>query len=542
MRQRAVPTEGQIVAGRYRIEALIGQGGFGAVYRATQVNLGRTVALKVVLPELLSQDDGLARFRREAQLAQRLTHPNTVRIYDSGESEGGAPFIVWEYLEGRSLDAALREEGALAPARVARIAAQILKSLMEAHGLGILHRDIKPANVFLARVPGEVDFVKVLDFGIAKSTRSGTLAQLTQAGQTVGTPSYMAPEQVLGDEVSCASDLYALGLLMAEALSGRRVYDSPSGVEVCMQQISEQPVPLPEAALRSALGPVIARATQKKPAMRYASAGEMLADLERLDPARTAAASAPPMTPAPLLGAGAVTGAYANTMLGATPQTGPAAFAQTRAVATPPGGPMPPAQGAFAHQPTAVAPAYGMASAPPPAPAPAEPSRAGLLVGLGVGGVGAAAAVVGVLYATGNLGGRPDHPGRDVGGQDRKPPRRAPASRPAAVKAGLVPGRRLVSTSPDQIAARITAAGYVIKQTSPSPTVVVWVITDRDEEESGSVELYRATDAVSAGIIAEMMEDRDDGVGVRDAGVFLWISLDDENAKARALLDALTTR
>jgi hypothetical protein len=263
------------VAGRFRVEALIGEGGYGAVFRATEVDRGRAVALKVLFAHAAARD-GLPRFLREADLARRLSHPNTVRVLDFGRAEDGAPWLAFELLEGRTLDAALRAEGALAPARVARIGAQVLKSLMEAHAAGIVHRDVKPANVFLTRFEGEPELVKVLDFGIAKGAGLGAL---TAPGEVVGTAAYMAPEQLLG-AATFASDLYALGLTMAEALSGRRVFAQPSAAEVASAQLAPEPVPLSPEVLGSPLARVIARATQKQAAARYASAAEMLAELE----------------------------------------------------------------------------------------------------------------------------------------------------------------------------------------------------------------------------------------------------------------------
>jgi len=220
---------GDVVAGRYRVEALLGRGGFGVVYQAVQLNMGRGVALKVLLAEALAHVEGFARFRHEAELAQRLSHPNTVRLYDFGETEAGLPFTAWELLRGRPLDATLRAERTLSPPRVARIGAQVLKSLMEAHEIGIVHRDVKPSNLFLCEFTGETDFVKVLDFGIAKSLSNGP--GLTRDGAILGTPSYMAPEQVAGEEVTPATDLYALGLVMAEALAGRPVFSGAGASE-----------------------------------------------------------------------------------------------------------------------------------------------------------------------------------------------------------------------------------------------------------------------------------------------------------------------
>lgn len=272
---------GTVVAGRYRIEGLLGAGGFGAVYRATQLNLDRAVAIKVLLPDVFD-GDGAARFKREAELVQRLEHPNTVRLLDFGSHANEAPFLVFELLKGHTLEEVIRADGPMPPARVARIAAQILKALMEAHGLGIVHRDIKPGNVFLCNFQGEPDFVKVIDFGIAKGSDAGSGASgaLTRRGHVVGTPAYMAPEMLLGDEAAAASDLFALGLLMSEALAGKPVFEGSSGAEIARAQVSPAAVPHAPEVLRSPLGPVIHRATQKQAERRHPSAAEMLAHLD----------------------------------------------------------------------------------------------------------------------------------------------------------------------------------------------------------------------------------------------------------------------
>jgi serine/threonine-protein kinase len=293
-----------VVAG-YRIEAAIGEGGFGAVFRAVQLGLGRAVALKLMLPELVGDHDDRARFQREAELAQHLQHPNTVRLLDFGVAEGGVPYIVWELLRGEPLDAVLRG-GGLPAARVARVASQVLKALMEAHGQGIVHRDIKPSNIFLCEFSGERDFVKVLDFGIAKaiSPASGPARQgITRQGQMVGTPSYMAPEQVAAGPSTPLSDLYALGLVMAEAFTGERVVRGASSMEIAVRQASPAPVALPEAALASPLGPVIRRATEKRMELRFASAGEMLEHIEAaMRTAKPAPVTETRQAPAPVSG------------------------------------------------------------------------------------------------------------------------------------------------------------------------------------------------------------------------------------------------
>src|SRR5688572_23444445 len=198
---------GAVVAGRYRVEELVGRGGFGMVFRATQLNLGRAVALKMLLPELLV-GKSLERFYREAQLAQRLEHPNCIRVYDVGDADG-YPYIACEFLRGRPLDELLHEQGPQPVPRVARIGIQVLKALMEAHSLGIVHRDIKPSNIMLCDYAGEPDFVKVLDFGIAKQLSETDAPAITAFGGLVGTPAYMAPEQVKTGVVGPGTDLYA---------------------------------------------------------------------------------------------------------------------------------------------------------------------------------------------------------------------------------------------------------------------------------------------------------------------------------------------
>ncbi len=272
---------GDVVAGRYRLEAQIGQGGFGSVYRATQLNLGRLVALKLLHAEVLANDEGLVRFQREAQLAQRLEHPHVVRLYDFGQAENGVPFIAFELLRGESVDEALRRGGPMSAGRTAKIALQVLKALMEAHAHGIVHRDIKPANIFLCEFQGETDFVKVLDFGIAKAPATATSPGLTQSGHVIGTPHYMAPEILLGSAPTPPADLYALGLVMAETIYGQMIFQG-AATDVCLQQIGPDPVPLPAPVLQSPLGAIVHRATQKDPTRRFTSATEMRDAIETI--------------------------------------------------------------------------------------------------------------------------------------------------------------------------------------------------------------------------------------------------------------------
>jgi len=268
---------GEVIGGRYRIVELIGQGGHGAVYRAQQVGLDREVALKVLHPQRMDHVI-TERFKREAELAQRLSHPNTIRLLDFGVHQAEVPYIVFELLKGRTLKELMKREAPLSDARTSRIATQVLKALMEAHSANIVHRDIKPTNIFVGEHAGEPDFVKVMDFGIAKSLRTNTKV-LTKGGEVMGTPSYMAPEHIESRAIAPSTDLYSLGLMMAEMLSGVRVFDG-TPIDVCVRQASPDPVPLSSHVLNSSLRDVIVRATRKKMDERYQSAAEMLRDVE----------------------------------------------------------------------------------------------------------------------------------------------------------------------------------------------------------------------------------------------------------------------
>ncbi|MGC6416506.1 MAG: protein kinase domain-containing protein [Bradymonadia bacterium] len=209
------------VDGKYRIETRLGHGGFGAVYRAQHVDTGGDVAIKILKRELADDETVVKRFYLEAQNTHKLHHPNTVRLNDFGHMEGGALYTVMEYVRGRTLASVLDQEGALPLARCVRIISQVLKSLGEAHEHALIHRDIKPDNVMLVDQYGETDFVKVLDFGIAKSLESS--ASITQG--VVGTPFYMAPEQWLSLKPDHRADLYAVGCLLYKMLTGELPYD-----------------------------------------------------------------------------------------------------------------------------------------------------------------------------------------------------------------------------------------------------------------------------------------------------------------------------
>ena len=270
--------EGSVVDGRYRLLASIGEGGFGVVYRAVHLETGREVALKVLQTTHAEDATASKRFRREAALAQRLRHPNVVELLDYGETDRGVPFIAFELLRGLPLNEVLGDCGALPIDQVVAIASELLAAVHSAHELGIVHRDLKPQNIFLVDTPPHT---KVLDFGVAKAvTGEGANAtQLTASGQMVGTPHYMAPEQVRGGDVGPPADVYALGLVIAEMLQGERLVRGESIIDVYLAHISEVPLPIPERVAGSALGSMIGRATAKPLGQRYASAGEMQREL-----------------------------------------------------------------------------------------------------------------------------------------------------------------------------------------------------------------------------------------------------------------------
>ncbi|MBA3501218.1 MAG: serine/threonine protein kinase, partial [Deltaproteobacteria bacterium] len=259
---------------RFEILELLGEGSHGTVYRARHRNGGREVALKVLRGDA---QQIRSRFAREAAIVQRLDHPNTVRIYESGVTSDSTPFMVFELVRGRTLAVEL-QRGAMLPARLARVATQVCKALEEAHARGIVHRDITPSNILLVDYAGDADFVKLLDFGVAADSEA---PNLTFTGQTLGTPRYMAPEQVLGERVDGRADLYALGLVMAEALTGTPVFGGSSAIATCAAQVSPDPVPLPPAVTGGPFAAVIARATAKHRDHRFSNAAEMLAAIER---------------------------------------------------------------------------------------------------------------------------------------------------------------------------------------------------------------------------------------------------------------------
>ncbi len=270
------PLIGKLLAGRYLVKELIDRGGMGRVYRAEQQPLGRMVALKT-LDLLDPRGEFRERFFNEASVASKLTHPNTVRIFDYGRSEDGIYFLTMELLEGQSLHRVIKAEAPLAPLRLIHIARQVCGALHEAHERGIVHRDMKPGNVFLTHHGDDLEFAKVLDFGLVKDLHSDV--SLSQTGQALGSPLYMSPEQVEGDPVDRRTDIYALGLVMYVALTGRVPFRKGSVATIMMQQVTATLPTFDEIApghsIPFSLEWVVRRCIEKKPEHRFATMAEL---------------------------------------------------------------------------------------------------------------------------------------------------------------------------------------------------------------------------------------------------------------------------
>ncbi|MDQ2965958.1 MAG: protein kinase, partial [Chloroflexota bacterium] len=269
-----MPEIGSVLGGRYRLIELLGQGGMATIFRATDSQLGRDVAVKVLRPEYGRDPDFVARFRMEAQAVASLNSPNIVTVHDFGMDPAG-PFIVMDYVDGEDLATLLRRTGPLSANRTARIAAEVARGLAAAHARGIVHRDIKPGNILLAQ-DGRV---QVTDFGIARAIAE---AQMTLPGTTLGSVQYMSPEQARGETATERSDIYSLGVVLFEMLAGRRPFEGDSAASIAMARLTP-PVPMPSAH-RSGIPPVLEAICRKAmaidPAERFQTASAMAAALE----------------------------------------------------------------------------------------------------------------------------------------------------------------------------------------------------------------------------------------------------------------------
>ncbi len=284
----ADPYVGRLIEGKYLIEQLLGTGAMGVVYRAKHVALNKLVAVKILRRSLVGDKTVIRRFKQEARAASRLNHPNTIQILDFGELADLGLYMAMEFIEGRDLGRIIQSDLPLAPGRVLLIAQQVLSALEEAHAAGVIHRDVKPANIVVSDLRSRRDFVKVLDFGIAKIVDGdpGESIPVTREGFVCGTPAFMSPEQVQGLTLDARTDLFSLGVVLYQVLTGELPFQADSAVEMATKIVLEPVRPpsavRPEWPIPAALESLVLRALAKRREDRYGSAADMLADLERV--------------------------------------------------------------------------------------------------------------------------------------------------------------------------------------------------------------------------------------------------------------------
>jgi eukaryotic-like serine/threonine-protein kinase len=294
------PLIGKFIAERYQILDVLGEGGMGRVYLAEHVRMGRRSALKVMSPNLALSADAISRFNREAANASKINHPNVAQIYDFGETNDGLLFLAMEFVEGETLRALLQRERRIPVARAATLVTQIAGALAAAHHLGIVHRDLKPDNIMIARHHDGSDWVKVVDFGIAKTVQgsgeSGAGSQtVTTAGVSLGTPEYMSPEQLAGERLDNRTDLYSLGLVLFHMLTGDLPYPRVTSRETLVKRLTSRPLSLAEVAPDVAWPAGVQAALDRALAPELADRYETVVDFAR----DVAAAAAGPRSTAP---------------------------------------------------------------------------------------------------------------------------------------------------------------------------------------------------------------------------------------------------
>jgi serine/threonine-protein kinase len=279
---------GDRIFGDYIIRKKLGEGGMGAVYLAENVAIDQRIAIKVLHAAGEQTEELVQRFNREARTISRLTHPNIIRVFIFGKTEDGVIYLAMEYVEGRTLGQILEEGKTIKPKRAIRILRQVLHALNEAHDLGIVHRDLKPDNIMLTHFRGVDDYVKVLDFGIAKVQDKGEEVQkkLTQAGVVYGTPEYLSPEQAAAKSLDARSDLYSVGIILYEMMTGTVPFTGSTAHSVLAGHVFDSP-PKPSEVTSKHVHPemerIILKTIEKSPKARYQNAMEMLHDLESVE-------------------------------------------------------------------------------------------------------------------------------------------------------------------------------------------------------------------------------------------------------------------
>ena len=276
---------GRIVDGRYRVIEVIGRGGMGVVYRVEHLRMGKIAAMKVLHRDLASDPEVVQRFEREAAAVSKLHHPHTVQVFDFGTAQG-ALYLIMEYVRGLDLAHVIERDGPMAWSRAAPLLAQICGALGEAHELGIVHRDLKPENVLITRTTGGRDYAKVLDFGLAKLDQARAPTTETGKQQIVGTPYFMSPEQIRGDEVDARTDIYSFGALMFELLTGQHLFTGSTAMGVLTKHLTAPPdapsARMPKAGIDARVDKLCARALAKEPGARWQSAAELAEAIEEV--------------------------------------------------------------------------------------------------------------------------------------------------------------------------------------------------------------------------------------------------------------------
>ncbi|MEU3402465.1 protein kinase [Streptomyces sp. NPDC006670] len=438
---------GSLAGGRYQLRDLLGEGGMASVYLAYDSALDRQVAIKTLHSELGREASFRERFRREAQAVAKLSHTNIVSVFDTGEGtvtfgagggdEAVMPYIVMEYVEGRPLgsvlDADVQQYGAMPADKALKVTADVLAALETSHEMGLVHRDIKPGNVMMTKR----GIVKVMDFGIARAMQSG-VTSMTQTGMVVGTPQYLSPEQALGRGVDARSDLYSVGIMLFQLLTGRIPFDADSPLAIAYAHVQEEPV-APSSVNRSitpAMDALVARALKKNPNERFPTAAAMRDEIMRIMSAgHTGAPSIVPGAAPGGSGAGVGSTVFPPVDAGfqappphslqqpyQSPQTpAPSPYAQPAPTQQQPGYAYPPTAQAPQHQQPQHQQQYGPSTPPPftispsPAPAPAASSGGGKKnTPVVVGAIVVALVAIGGLIAVLNMGGDDNNKGNSA--------------------------------------------------------------------------------------------------------------------------------
>jgi serine/threonine-protein kinase len=420
----------QVLDGKYRLDASLGQGGMGTIYSATHLMLDKPVAVKLIKPDLVTSPDVVRRFQREARAASRLSHPNIAAAYDLGQTDDGTLYIAMELVSGSSLKDVIRTGGRLGDARIIRILRQVTSALVLAHRHSIIHRDLKPHNIMLTTDADGREVAKLLDFGIAKTFNDAT--QLTSTGFALGTPQYMSPEQALGKEVDGRSDLYSLGVILYEMLTGEVPFNDPSTPAVLVKHMTELPTApsrrRPELSISPALEAIALRCLEKDPAARFQTADELAAAIESASGTdEVTVRIPPPRLPVPPEAAATVAVAAGSSTAPTLVPTAPTVVPPAPAV-------MPPAPAVSPTAPTVIpaapiAPAAAtvvpIATAPPAEKAPAPPaprSDTAAALAAAAGGAAVAAPLPASLAASAPIA--PRLPGTSNAASQVQPPSR----------------------------------------------------------------------------------------------------------------------